>query len=103
MSKTIETRVTRLTAGTVFRLVGVGLVCSMVPFSLLMGVFALFGAETVEWDGKPITGINGLLLSPAIGLFISAIFTLIMGTAIAIGLWIYSFFSPLEISYRELD
>lgn len=95
-----ELAVQRLSLGTVYKLLAIGMTAFLVPFSLLMGIFAYFGAGTVTWNEQPLTGISGLLASPFLGLFGSALFTAIMGTWLAIGLWIYSKIRPLTIKVR---
>ena len=93
--------VQRIAAGSVFMLVGVGLAFSIIPFSVLMGVFALFGSSTVSWNGSPIVGVQGLLASPFIGAFITGLSTLLVGAAMVFGLWVYSWFRPLTFFARS--
>ena len=93
----------RLSTGTVFKLVGLGLVCSMVPFAFLMGLLAMFGADTLTWNDQPKTGISALLISPFIGVFVAAIFSAIGGCAMSFGLWAYSMFRPVSLSYLACD
>jgi hypothetical protein len=91
----------RLSTGSVFRMVAIGCFWSMVPFAVLMGVFALFGFHTVTWNHEPVIGISGLLASPFIGLFVAAIFTIFTGVFLSVGLWLYSKFRPVTISIFE--
>jgi hypothetical protein len=95
--------VRRIHTRTVFRLLAAGIFCSIVPFTVLMGVLAAFGMKTVSWNNEPVTGITGLLASPFIGLFIAAFFTAIAGVGIAFGLWLYSRFRPLTMHLIEED
>lgn len=92
-----EITVKRIAAGTLFKLAGLGLALSLVPFSLLMGVLAMFGASTVHWNQQPLTGFSGLLASPFIGLFLAGFLTMVLGTSMALGLWLYSQFRPLTL------
>jgi len=91
----------RLGTGSVFRLAAIGFSCSLIPFALLMGVFALFGFHTVSWNQQPITGVEGLLASPFIGLFLAVLFTIFIGTFLSLGLWIYSKIRPLALQVFE--
>ena len=92
-----EIKVQRISTGSVFKLVGVGFGLSIVPFSLVMGVLALFGSATVNWNNQPVVGIAGLLASPFIGLFLTGLFTMLFGSAIALGLWLYSRARPIRL------
>lgn len=66
-----EIVVQRLSAGSVFKLVAVGTSVTFISFSIIMGFFALFGANTITWNNENIHGITGLLASPFIGIFFS--------------------------------
>src|SRR3970040_1651756 len=85
-----EIAVQRIAAATLFKLAGLGLVLTLVPFAFLMGCLALFGASTVNWNEQPLTGVSGLIASPLIGIFIAAIFTMFLGSCMVLGLWFYS-------------
>ncbi|HLO66298.1 MAG TPA: hypothetical protein VK188_04725 [Holophaga sp.] len=97
-----EITVQRLTAGSIFKLAAIGMFGFLVPFSLLMGVGALFGASTVTWNQQPITGLAGLAASPFIGAFVAAIFTLLLGAFMALGLGLFSLVRPLTLLVKEL-
>lgn len=96
-----EIAVQRLSAGSIFKLVAIGTSVTFIPFSVLMGCFALFGANTVTWNNESIHGITGLLASPFIGIFISLIFTLFLGSFIALGLWVFSKFRPITLLVKQ--
>ena len=93
--------VRRIRTGSVFRLMAAGIFFSFVPFTLLMGVFALMGLNTFQLNDQPIYGLKGLLVSPLIGVCIAAVFTAIGGVVMAFGLWLYSKWKPLRITVSE--
>jgi hypothetical protein len=95
-----EITVQRISAGTLFKLAGLGLAFTLIPFSTLMGCFALFGASTVTWNQQPLTGVAGLLASPFIGIFLAGLFTIFLGSCMSIGLWLYSGFRPLTLRVK---
>ena len=97
-----ELRIERLSFGTVYKIMALGLAASFIPFSFLMGTLAYFGAGTVTWNGQALTGVSGLLASPFIGLFVSLSFTLVLGTMVSIGLWIVSKLRPIRISFHRV-
>jgi len=92
-----EITVRRLSAGTIFKLVGLGLALTLIPFTLVMGVLAFFGASTVSWNQQPLTGWTGLVASPFIGAFLAVCFTMLLGCCMAFGLWAYSWFRPVTL------
>jgi branched-subunit amino acid ABC-type transport system permease component len=98
-----EITVNRVSAGTLFKLVAIGLSITFILFSVLMGCFALFGAHTVTWNKHPLTGFSGLVASPFIGILIAVIFTIFLGSCMAFGLWLYSKFKPLTLLVRVSD
>lgn len=98
-----EITVRRVSAGTLYKLVAIGSSVTFLLFSVLMGCFALFGAHTVFWNNRPLTGVSGLVASPFIGLLIAVIFTLFLGSSMAFGLWLYSKFKPMTLLVRVPD
>lgn len=93
-----EVLIRRISVGTVFKLVGMGLLFSLLPFTILMGCTAALGLNTLSWNNQPLTGWVALVASPFIGLFFVAMFTMFLGTATAFGLWVYSWLGPFGIS-----
>lgn len=98
-----EISVQRLSAGTTFKLVAIGMLVTFIPFSVLMGCFALFGANTLTWNNENIYGITAVVVSPFIGLLIALGFTLFLGSAMAFGLWVYSKFRSLTLLVKQND
>jgi hypothetical protein len=98
-----EVLIRRISVGTVFKLVGVGLMFSLLPFTILMGCTAALGLNSLSWNNEPLTGWVALVASPFIGLFLVAMFTMFLGTATAFGLWVYSWLGPFGISYKPAE
>jgi hypothetical protein len=95
-----EDWVDRIAMGSIFKLVGMGLLFSLFPFILLMGVLAAFGHKTLHWNNEPVTGFAAVLAAPLIGAFMVGFFTMFMGTAISFGIWVYSLMGPFTLSLR---
>jgi hypothetical protein len=92
-----EITIQRLSAGTVYKLAAIGLACSLLPLFTFFGVLAALGAQTITWNGQHLTGLSGLAMSPVLGLMMTGVGTLLMGSACAFGLWLYSFVRPMSI------
>lgn len=93
----------KLSVGTVFKLVGVGLLFSFVPFTILMGCMAALGMDTLFWNNQPLHGWVAIVSAPFIGLFLTAAFTLLIGSAATFGLWVYSLLGSISIAYKPAD
>jgi hypothetical protein len=91
----------KITKGSLYKLLLIGISIPFLPFFLLCGVASIFGANTVHLGEKPITGIMGLisavLMYPAFCLMFSGFAWL----CIAFGLWFYSKFKKIEISFMD--
>ena len=92
----------RLSAGSIYKLLFIGLVTSLVPFGVVLGAFAFLGFNTVSWNGAPLHGTSGLFGGPAVGLFVALLFTALLGSAAALGLWAYSKFRPLSLRGKDV-
>lgn len=97
----IEVR--RLTTGSIFKLVAVGLFSAWMPLLLLFGVAAMFGAGTVSWQGSEVDGVPALFAAVFIGALMAGMGTLLFGATLALGLWLYSLVRPMELVYRQDD
>ncbi|MEN0109613.1 MAG: hypothetical protein AAF805_02710 [Planctomycetota bacterium] len=90
----------RFAVSTIFRLTAVAMLLSQVPLFSVMGAFASVGAATLEWNGEPLDGLTALLAGPMMGLFFAVFMTIYAGVSLAIGLWAYSRFLPLDPRYE---
>lgn len=91
----------RLSVGSVYKLWFIGLGTSMLPLGVVLGVFAMFGFNTVAWNQQPLHGIAGLIGGPLVGIFVALLFTAILGSASAFGLWLYSKFRPITLLIKD--
>jgi len=89
----------RLRGGTIIKtiLIGNTIGCSLLVS--IAGVFALFGAESIQWNEQYVTGIKGFIASPFIGAFIGFLFGLFTAFFTYIGLRVLSLFRPLTVEY----
>ena len=89
----------RFTVISLFKIVSIGCIISLFGFSLLMGLFALFGAHTVHWNRESVTGAAGLLQSVYLGGILAIAFTLLSWVGFAISFWLFSIFGSLKLEY----
>ena len=67
----------------------------------LMGLLSTFGWGSVKMNGHALTGLSGLVLSPLVGLMLAMVLTAIVGSLVALGLWVYSLLRPMLLSYWQ--
>lgn len=91
-----------LCAGSIYKFWLLGLLCSLVPISVLFGVFGLFGFDTVTVNGLPVHGVLALLISPLFGVMVSAITTAVLGTISLVGFWLYFKKWRFSITARDI-
>jgi hypothetical protein len=91
----------KISKKSVFKVLVIGLTTSLSLFGVLCAIAALFGAETIQWNGEYKTGIEGLLYGLLIGPTLGLFFACIMWLFIAPGLWMYSFIRPLRLTFKH--
>lgn len=99
----MKLEVHKLSKFTIFRIYFIGIGVSAFTLTMLCGLAAFFGAETVNWNGEQITGISALLYGPLIGFMITAFTSIVCWLFSIFGLWLYSFYKPLIIEFTETE
>lgn len=95
-------KIRRLSIGSVFKINFVGMAAGIIPLILIFSIMAVFGMQTISWNGEPVTGPAALLFGPLIGLFLATIFTILLSPMIWLGLLIFSKLNkPLSISFQD--
>jgi hypothetical protein len=89
-------QIERLSAAAIYKWVFLGAFVICIPYQLVMGLLALFGFQTVSWNGQPVTGFRGLLLGPSLGFLAVVILTACLGTACVAARWLFSQIGSLE-------
>jgi len=67
-----------------------------------MGVFALFGFDTVTFNDVHYTGIKGLLVSIPMGIFLALMFTCFIWLFGILGLWVNSHLKGVTIVFTNV-
>jgi hypothetical protein len=91
----------RLSVGSVYKLWLIGLTATLIPLGMISGILGLFDFDTVKWNGQQIHGITALFVGPLAGAFVSLLFTAILGSISALGLWLYSKFRRLTLEFKD--
>jgi len=96
-------RVKKVSAGTVYKLMAIGLSVGFFPIFIIFGIMAANGMDVLTWNEQSVTGIKALIVGPLMGLMMTLLFTAFLGSVTAFGLWIYSFIKPLNIKYTAIS
>lgn len=100
---TQDLTIRRLRAGTLLRIYMTGLLFVFTPFTILCGIAALFGADTIVINGSHVHGSFALVASILLGPIFSIVFSLGFLVVTWPGLWIYSRFRTITISFHADD
>ena len=93
----------KISKASVFKIYIIGLGLGLFVFFLIMGLSALFGSQTVKFNGESVTGFMGLVVALCMWPIFSVIFAGFMWLISILGLWVYSVFYPITISFKEMD
>ena len=93
----------KISKKSLFKLLFIGLTTGLSMFAILCGIAAFFGAETVQWNGVHRTGIEGLIYGFIMGPFLGLLFSCVMWLQITPGLWVYSFFRPIKVTFKDVQ
>ena len=96
-------KVAKLSAGTVYKLVLVGLLAGFFPLFVLFGILGSMDLLTMTWNEQPVTGLKALVVGPLMGVFFALVFTALVGSVIALGLWLFGKFRPLTLEYVPIE
>lgn len=92
-------QITRLSAGTLFRVYFVGFICTIYPLALLAGAAAALGADTLKRGGVQVHGweaiVDVVVAPPVFALFLASFWLLLTWP----GLWLFSKFQNLRMSF----
>ena len=96
-------RVRRIKAGSLFKLVTIGVFSAIVPLFIFFGVLALFGFRTVYINHRQVYGFEGLIAALIMAPIFSLIFSVLAWIALYIGIFFFGNFKPITISYVSSD
>ncbi|ASD69565.1 hypothetical protein [Pseudoalteromonas piscicida] len=92
----------RISKISLLKILFIGFTISMSILTTCFGIAALFGFNTIEWFGEYKTGIEGVFYGVLMGPIFGAILSCMSWVAITLGLWVYSFFNPIKVSFRHV-
>lgn len=92
-----------ISAGSLYKVLFIGHAFSLGLLIVCMGIFSLFGYETVHIEGMPATGLKGLLTAMVAAALFALVFSFLNWLFVLIGNWIYTRFWNYEIVVNEID
>jgi len=92
----------KITKGSVFKIYFIGLAGGFFVLFFILGVLAIFGAQTVTLGEQPIIGIMGFIAAMVMWPIFSFFYAVSMWLISILGLWLYSFVKPITISFKDV-
>jgi len=83
-----------IVAGSLYKISLIGSLAFWGAFGLVVGIAALFGAETAHWNDKPVTGIFGLLIGLIVGAILGLVSAGFLGVSTHMGVRLYCRIRP---------
>ena len=93
----------RIKAGSLFKLVAIGVFSVMIPLIIFFGILALLGFKTINVNGQQVYGLAGLLAAIFMAPIFSLIFSVLVWIALYVGIFIFGQYKPITISYVSGD
>ncbi len=87
----------KVSTGSIFKLVFIGLSCSLPATFLLLPLLSSMGMGTVQINGSTS---NNYLASPVTGLILALLLSVFVGALMSLGLWIYARFTTMRLDIQ---
>lgn len=97
--KTLETH--GLAAGSLFKLLFIGLLVPIFIFSLGCGIAAFFGHATVSFNGAYLFGFKGLIGGTVLGLVLPILMAAFLWCLIAFGIWVWTRVRTINLTLKD--
>ena len=91
----------RLRTKSVFKIIFVGLSCSLIPLWTILGILASFGVVNLYWGPESITGFKAVVLGPFFGIIITIVFGFFTSVFASLGLILFSKRKGFSIDYYQ--
>ena len=90
-------------AGSLYKVLFIGHAFSFGLLMVCMGVFSLFGYETVSIDSVPAVGLKGLLTAVMAAALFAVVLAFINWIFVFTGNWVFTRFRSYDIVVHEAD
>jgi hypothetical protein len=92
-----------MTKGSLFKFLWISNLTGSFFLFVIFGVASLFGADTVRVNNQPVTGPMGLVAAMVMWPIFSAIVSCLGWVFVALGFWVYSRFTMLELEFIDAE
>ena len=105
MDEFITVSLKKMSASSIYKILLIGLTCSLVPLGLLNGILAAVGVNllTLRWNGEAVHGFSAIIIRHIFCLILEMLLKGIVGSLAWLGLWIYGQFRPLTLRLSSTD
>ena len=97
--KTIESK--GLSAGSLYKLLFIGLLTPLFIFGLGCGIASYFGYSTVSFNDQHVYGLKGLLTGCVIGIMLPIMMAAFLWCLTAFGIWVWTRFKKINLTLKE--
>jgi len=97
--KTIESY--GLSAGSLYKLLFIGLLVPLFIFGLSCGVASFFGYSAVTFNGQQVYGLKGLIVGGMIGVLLPLIMAAFLWCLIAFGVWAWTRVRTINLTIKD--
>lgn len=97
--KTLTTR--GLSAGSLYKLLYIGLAIPFFIIGLATGLAAFFGKDAVTYNDQYVYGVKGLIVGVVSGILSPILTAIGLWILMMIGIWLWTRFKPIDLTYKE--
>jgi hypothetical protein len=90
-----------LTAGSLYKLLIIGLFIPIFILGLSLGIAGYFGYATVTFNDHQVFGFQAFMVSSMIGIFLPILLSAVLWCFIAFGVWVWTRVWKMNLTIKE--
>lgn len=92
-----------LTGVNLFKLLLLGLLFSIGPIILVIGILCIFGIGSISLGSFVYTGFSGFVASLPLIFLVPVVVAIVLWLFLVVGLWLYSRIKPIKLVYKSAN
>lgn len=90
-----------LAAGSLYKLLFIGLLTPLFIFSLCCGIASYYGHSTVSFNNHYVYGLKGLIVGTLLGIVLPIMLSALLWCLIGFGLWVWTRIKPIHLTLKD--